>query len=100
MADVRIYNTPKTGELVGVTTATQLPDIPCQMVMFVATNSNPSDVYLGISGVTVAAGTTTTTAGYELRPGATTGWIPVSNLNLFYRKCDAATDDLTYLALE
>ena len=100
MADVRIYNTVKTGELAGSATALQLPDIPCQMVMFVATNSNAGDVYLGVSGVTAAAGTTTTTAGWEMKPSAQTPWIPIANLSLLFLICDNAGDDLTYMALE
>ena len=67
---------------------------------FKAVNSNAGDVYIGASTVTVVDGTTDTTSGYELAAGEETGWLPVNNLNLFYRICDNAGDDLTYLVLE
>jgi hypothetical protein len=99
MADFRIYNGVNSGELQGSASALQLPDIPCQMVMFVALNDNAGDVYLGGEGVTVADGTTDTTTGIELKASAATGWIFISNLNLLYRICDNTGDDITYLAL-
>ena len=94
------YGNFYTGERAGSATAVQLPARTCRMVAFVAPNSNAGDVYIGGSGVTVAAGTTTTTAGYELQPGGQTPWIPVSNLDLFYMICDNAGDDLLWMAVE
>jgi len=91
--------TPKTGELQGSATALQMPNVPCAMVRFKAESSNAGGVYIGISGVTVADGTTDTTTGFALEAGDETGWIPAANLNLFYRICDNAGDDLTYLAM-
>lgn len=90
----------QSGELQGSATALRLPNIPCRMVMFVAQNGNAGDVYIGGAGVTVPDGTTDATSGYELKASAQTPWIPCSNLNLFYRICDNAGDDLTYLALD
>ena len=87
------------GELQGSASALQLPNIPCQMVQFNALASNAGNVYLGKSGVTAADGTTDVTTGLQIAPGKGTGWIPVANLNVFYRICDNAGDDLTYLAL-
>ncbi len=93
------YGRVQSGELAGSATALQMPDIPCRMVMFQALNTNAGDVYIGGSGVTVADGTTDTTTGYELKASAQTPWLPVLNLNVFYRICDNSGDDLTYLAL-
>ena len=92
-------DTIKTGELQGSTSAEVMPDIPCNMVRFKALNSNTGNVYIGGSEVTKPDGTTDTTSGFELAPGDDTGWITVSNLKRFYRICDNAGDDLTYLAL-
>lgn len=93
------FGTIKNGELQGATSATQLPDVPCALVMFTALANNAGNVYLGGSGVTVPNGATDVTTGVELAPGASTPWMPVGNLNRFYRICDNAGDDLTYLAL-
>ena len=95
-----VYGNVFNGERAGSTSAVQLPARTCRLVMFVAPNSNASDVYIGGSGVTVAAGTTTTTAGYELQPGGQTPWIPIRNMNLIYMICDDAGDDLLWMALE
>ena len=90
----------KSGEVSGDTDIKQLPDISCRMVMFIAPNTNTGDVYLGASTVTVANGTTDITSGYELKASAQTPWIPASNLNMFYIRCDADEDDILYMALE
>ena len=96
---MEVYNSVKTGELQGSATALQLPDISCRMVMFVAEAANVGKVYLGGAGVTVVDGTTDTTSGLQLSAGDATPFIPVSNLNLLYRICDNAGDDLTYIAV-
>ena len=88
-----------TGELQGSATALQMPSIVCGMVNFKAVSSNAGHVYIGGSGVTVVDGTTDTTSGWELGPGDETGFIPCDNMNEFYRICDNAGDDLTYLYL-
>lgn len=95
-----IYNKQiKCGELQGSATALQLPDISCSMVMFKAVSSNAGNVYLGVAGVTKVDGTTDTTTGFELAAGEATPWMPIANLNVLYRICDNAGDDLTYLAV-
>ncbi len=94
------YGNIYSGERAGSASAVQLASRSCRMVMFVAPNGNGSDVYLGGAGVTKAAGTTTTTAGYELQPGAQTPWIPCENLNQFYIICDASGDDILWMAVE
>ena len=101
MGDVQniAYGKPVSGELQGSASALQLPDVPCRYVSFVALNDNAGDVYLGTSSsVTVADGTTDTTTGYELKPGAQTAQWPISNLNLLFRICDNSGDDLAYIA--
>jgi len=89
-----------TGELQGSATALQMPTIACTMVRFKAENDNAGGVYIGVkSGVTKADGTTDTTTGFNLEAGHDTGWIPCNNMNQFYRICDNAGDDLTYIAI-
>jgi len=94
------YSIVRTGELAGSATAVQMPDIDCQMVKFKAVIGNAGNVYIGGSGVTVVDGTTDTTSGLELDAGEETPWLNVPNLNIFYRICDNAGDDLTYIALD
>ena len=87
------------GELAGSATALVMPNVPCTMIRFKAVASNVGNVYIGGSTVTVVNGTTDITTGLEMAPGDDTGWIPVPNANVFYRICDNAGDDLTYMAL-
>lgn len=94
-----LYYVVKAGEIQGSATAVQLPDIPCSQVAFSAVSDNAGSVFLGGAGVTVPDGTTDTTSGLELEAGDMTQFINMPNLNLFYRICDNAGDDLTYLAL-
>lgn len=94
------FGTVKTGELAGSATALQMPSITCRMVKFKAVIGNAGNVYIGASGVTKVDGTTDTTTGWELDAGEETDWIPVDNLNRFYRICDNAGDDLVYIALD
>lgn len=94
------YDEILTGELAGSATALQMPDIACSMVMFRAVASNAGNVYIGGAGVTLPDGTTDATTGFELDAGQATPWLPFHNLNVFYRICDNAGDDLVYLALK
>jgi hypothetical protein len=96
---MEVYNGIKCGELQGSATALQLPDIDCRMVCFAALADNAGNVYLGGAGVTVPNGTTDVTSGLQLKPGAMSPWLPLSNLNKLYRICDNAGDDLTYIAI-
>ena len=86
-----------SGELVGVTSATQLPDIACNRVTLKAEAANPSFVYLGGAGVTKKDGSTDATTGLQLDAGDEVT-LYISNLNLLYRVCDASGDVLTYIA--
>ncbi len=85
------------GELQGSAVAAQMPAKVCSMAKFKAVASNAGNVYIGLSGVTKVDGTTDTTTGLELGPGEETGWLPCQDLSDFYRICDNAGDDLTYL---
>lgn len=90
----------KNGELAGSVTSVTMPNVGCLLVRFVAASSNTGNVYLGgAPTVTAPNGATDTTTGFQLAPGEETGWIPVTNLNLFAYICDNATDDLLYIAL-
>ena len=94
------FSVVRCGELAGATSATQLPSVPCRLAKLKAAAANAGKVYLGGAGVTKVDGTTDTTTGLQLAAGEETGWIPIDNLNRFYRICDNAGDALTYLALE
>lgn len=98
-AGLPAFSTVACGELQGAASATQLPTVSCKMVKFKARANNSGNVYIGKSAVTLPDGTTDTTTGIELSPGDDSGWLPVTNLNIFYRICDNAGDDLTYIAL-
>ena len=89
-----------SGELAGSATAARFPDIQCNMVNIKAVASNAGNVYIGGSGVTVVDATTDTTSGIELSAGQETGFLPINNLNVLYRICDNAGDDVTYLVMK
>lgn len=96
-ADLRVR---ATGELAGSATAVQMPSIDAKFVNFKAVGSNVGEVYIGVvSGTTVVDGTTDTTSGWELAAGEETGFLPCGSMNEFYRICDNAGDDLTYIVL-
>lgn len=96
---VKSYTTIASGELIGVTSAAQMPSVACKLVRFKAQWQNAGNAYVGVSGVTKRDGSTDTTTGFELGPGDDSGWLPTSNVNGFYYICDAATDCLTYLTM-
>ena len=93
------FATVKTGELAGSATAVQMPDVTCYQVKFKALADNSGNVYIGGSGVTVPNGATDTTSGWELDAGQESEWLYVDNLNVFYRICNNAGDDLAYLLM-
>ncbi len=97
---IKPFSTPMSGELAGSITEVQMPDIACSVVKFKAVADNVSNVYVGAEDVTIVSGGTDTTTGLELAPGDETGWLIIDNLNRFWRICDAAGDDLTYMALK
>jgi len=64
----------------GVTTARlRGPDFQVSMVNIKASAANGATVMVYIGGSTVDANN-----GWGLAPGESTGWIPISNLNLIY----------------
>lgn len=87
----------KTGELSGVTVATQNPDLGCQFVKFFMDGANVGNVYIGGPGVTIPDGTTDLTSGVPFGKGEETPWIPISNLNESWRICDNVGDDCVYM---
>jgi len=87
------------GERAGATSATQFASVSAKWVKIKAEYDNAGRVYIGGSSVTKAAGTTTTTAGWQLVAGDETPWLPISNLNALYLICDNAGDDVTYMVL-
>lgn len=94
-----MWNLVKSGELAGSATALQMPDISCWKVKFKGVIGNAGNVYIGGAGVTVVDGTTDATSGFELDAGQESPWLEVPNLNVLYRICDNAGDDLTYIAM-
>ena len=93
------FGTIKCGELAGSATAVQMPDVTCYQVKFKAASDNSGNVYIGGAGVTVPNGATDATTGWELDAGQETEWLHVDNLNVFYRICNNAGDDLVYMAM-
>lgn len=87
------------GELAGATTATVMPTITANWVKFKAQIDNAGNVYVGFSDVTKSAGTEDATSGWQLDAGDETPWMPCQNLSDFYRICDNAGDDLSYMAM-
>ena len=93
-----MFQVVKCVELAGSATAVQMPNVPCRAVIFKAVVGNAGNVYIGAAGVTKVDESTDTTTGLELDAGDMTPLLLVDNLNRFYRICDNAGDDLTYIA--
>lgn len=90
----------ETGEIAGSATVAVMPSVTGKWVRFKANSDNAGNVYIGTnSGLTKAAGTTTTTAGWELDAGDETDWLPLPDGTMasLYRICTNAGDDLTYI---
>jgi hypothetical protein len=92
-------NSFHSGELAGVLSATQNPDVGCQFVKFFAKDDNVGNVWLGGPGVTVGDGTTDTTTGVPLAKGKESPWIPVNNVHETYRICDNVGDVCYYMVV-
>lgn len=91
-------STYATGERAGSVAAVQLATVAAKYVRLKARAGNVGAVWVGNANtVTKGAGTTTTTCGFPLNPGDDSGWLPATNLNLFYVICDNAADHLTYM---
>ncbi len=92
------YTLVVCGELAGSVAAAQGPNVACAYVVVKALVSNVGNVYVGVGNtITKPDGATDTTTGIELCPGDV-HLFEVSNLNLLWRICDNAGDDLTYFA--
>ena len=99
MYPAQAFTIVTSGEVQGGTTALQLPDIPCAWVNIKALTDNATNVYLGGADVTVPGALTNATSGFVLDAGQETGWMPIDNLNHFWRICDVNGDDLVYMVL-
>lgn len=102
MCTAMSYGLPKHGELVGIASATACPSVSAKFVKFKARATNTGYVCIGTSSnVTLGAGTTNATTGFELAAGEDTPWLPVAggNLNSFYRICSSTSDHLTYITI-
>ena len=91
-----VYGVAVSGELQGVTSATQLPDVPCRRVLLRAVAGT---VYVGGAGVTVPDGTTDITSGLRVIAADPPVLVEIDNLNKLYRVCASTNDHLTYLAV-
>ena len=87
------------GERAGAASATQFASQAAKWVKVKAEYDNAGRVYIGVSSVTKADGTTDTTSGWQLVAGDETPWLPLSNLNQLYLICDNVGDDVTYMCL-
>lgn len=90
-----------SGEMAGSATAVPFTSVRCHWAKFKAAIDNAGNVFIGKTGVTKMAGTTTATAGWPLDAGQETDWIPVPDgdlANLFYI-CDNAGDDVAYFCV-
>ena len=87
------------GELAGSATAVQMPSIAGKAVQFSTDPDNAGSVFVGLAtSMTVGAGTTTTTAGLELKPGVLSPlFLLDGSLDELWRRCDNAGDDMTYM---
>jgi hypothetical protein len=102
LVDYRLFTTVRSGEIAGATSATQMPNIPADSgaILLQAPASNVGNVYVGGAGVTKPDGSTDTTTGLEMTPGAMLQFMPCSNLNIYYYICDNVGDDILYMVLQ
>lgn len=75
------------------TVAAKCPDMECEQVFLQNDPDSSGNIVIGSSRLAA------TGFGYVLEPGAVTGWIPVSNLNLIWHK-DAASSHLNYMLIK
>lgn len=90
------------GEMAGNTGDTACTSVKgAKWVKFKAAIDNAGNVFIGKTGVTKMAGTTTATAGFPLDAGQETDWLPVPGNDLanYHYICDNAGDDFAYQVL-
>lgn len=73
-------------------TAAALPSHACGLVMLKAATANTQPITIGQSGVTAGA-------GWVLAAGASTPWIPISNVGLIYAIAASGSQTLEILFL-
>lgn len=95
------YSAPSNGYVSVGTSDVQMPSLACSYLQIKALKSNTGTIYVGTgSGVaSTVTGSTNTTTGLELAASETTGWMPVSNANLFYLIASAASQGVTYAVM-
>ena len=93
------YATIVTGECIIGTAAAVLGTATAALVMLQASSANSGTAYIGASTVTVPNGTADTTTGWQLVPGATTPWLPISNVSQLWGIASAASQQVFFVAL-
>lgn len=95
------YSSPSNGYVAVGTSDVQMPSLACSYLQVKALKSNTGTVYVGTSSgvASTITGSTNTTTGLELAAGDTTGWMPVSNANLFFLIASAASQGVTYAVM-
>lgn len=88
-----------TGVIAGSTTATVLPNVYFGYQAWLAgVANNAGNVYLGNSTDVIIAGSTTdAVSGFQVTPGRMIILQGPGNLSSYYRICDNAGDDLSYM---
>lgn len=81
---------PGYGKLVGQTSATQMPEIVIEQVIFRAKIGNSGVIYLGTDNAV------TSDNGIPLQAGEWSPWLPVKSLDLLWYVCEYAADDLIF----
>lgn len=88
------------GELTSPGTAVQFPTEQAGIVKIKASADNTGSVYIGgVSGTTVANGTTDTTTGFELAPGDT-DYFFVKQLSDLFLIAATSGDGVTYIVYQ
>lgn len=94
IGDMDIQSLPVGARTFGTITVTasavQASSVACRRAHFKARDGNAAAVSIGGSGVT-------TSAGYELLPGAVTPWFNAANLNEFYVIGANTSDKVDYV---
>ena len=78
--------------LIGIIARQQMPDVPCEQVVFRAHPSNTGNVYIGGNDVS-------SVQGIPLEPGDWSPWFPIQNLKILYYVCDNTASHLQYFTV-
>lgn len=95
------FTSGASGAVAGTLGPTQCANVPCRYLRIKALAGNSGNFYVGFSSSMTkpAANQSDQTSGLQMAPGDDTGWMPVSNLNLFWVLADNAADSLSFMAL-